>query len=102
MKKIVKLTEADLKRIVKRVIIEQREDEDDEYYDKGPQTPDEVADKWYEKTDDDFFISFIEQFPSKMDFYGQVLEYLQNEYGFGSPGEDYLDDFIKDLNKVNW
>lgn len=103
MKKIVKLTESELTRIVKRIIKEVKEDE---YYDEGPQTSDEVAHKWYEKTDDDFFTSFIEEFPSKRELleqlpnYTQMIEYLEDNYSF--PGEDYLYDFFNDLDKVNW
>ena len=106
MKRIVRLTESDITRLVKRIIKEDREDEDDEYYDEGPQTPDEVADKWYEKTDDDFFIEFIEEFPSKeilnekLPKYSEMIEYLEDKYSF--PGEDYLYDFFNDLDKVNW
>lgn len=103
MKKIVRLTESDLARIVRRVINEKREDE---YDDEDPKTPEEVADKWYEKTDDDFFYDFIEEFPSKGELdeklpkYGEMIEYLENNYIF--PGEDYLYDFFRDLDKVNW
>ncbi len=81
-------------------------DEHDEYYDEPAQTPNEVADKWYEKTDDSFFINFIEEFPSKQELnrklpkYSEMIEYLEDNYSF--PGEDYLYDFFKDLDDVNW
>ena len=78
----------------------------DEYYDNPSQTPNEVADKWYEKTDDSFFVDFIEEFPSKEELnkklpkYSEMIKYLEDNYSF--PGEDYLYDFFKDLDDVNW
>jgi transcription initiation factor IIE alpha subunit len=44
MRKIVKLTETDLIRIVKKVVNEEKESTDS-YYSKGPQTPHQVAKK---------------------------------------------------------
>lgn len=80
--------------------------ESDEYYDNSPQTPNEIAHKWYEKTDNDFFLNFIEKFPSKEELnkklpkYSEMINYLEDNYSF--PGEDYLYDFFKDLDSVNW
>ncbi len=104
-RKMNDLSPAEIEDKINSVQIKEN-DEHDEYYDNPPQTPNEVADKWYEKTDDSFFVNFIEEFPSKQDLnrklpkYSEMIEYLEDNYSF--PGEDYLYDFFKDLDEVNW
>ncbi len=104
-RKMDDLSPAEIEDKINSVQIKEN-DEHDEYYDNPPQTPNEVADKWYEKTDDSFFVNFIEEFPSKQDLnrklpkYSEMIEYLEDNYSF--PGEDYLYDFFKDLDNVNW
>ncbi len=104
-RKMDDLSPAEIEDKINSVQIKEN-DEHDEYYDNPPQTPNEVADKWYEKTDDSFFVNFIEEFPSKQDLnrklpkYSEMIKYLEDNYSF--PGEDYLYDFFKDLDEVNW
>ena len=73
MKKIIKLTESDLTRIVKRVIKE-NENYTDEYYADEPNNVNLVANKWFEKTDDSFFTEFIVVYPTKDEFNESLIE----------------------------
>ena len=93
MKKIVKLTESDLIRIVKRVISEEKTPEGS--YNKGPHR---VAKKWDEKTDNSFFTEFIETYPTKDDFNKSLIDnYLINDIDYedieGLSDEDILDNY---------
>ena len=81
MKKIVRLTESDLIRIISRVVNENREPMDN-YYKKPSQTPYQIGKKWDEITDDYFFTSFIRKFRTreklekKFPHYNDYWEYL--------------------------
>jgi len=111
MRKIVRLTERDLSRLVKRIIKEadmdfDREeedyDDDDEYYkDDNSMSVNDVVDKWENRTDDSFFGEFIEAYPSGRDFYMAVAEVLMDEQFPGLP-EEHFADFIKDLIKAGY
>jgi hypothetical protein len=106
MRKIVKLTESDLIRIVKKVVNEEKESTDS-YYSKGPQTPHQVAKKWDNITDDYFFTTFIRKFKTKEKLekkfpeWDDMIEYLENNFD-DFPGEDYIYDFFDELKEVNW
>ena len=79
MKKVIKLTESDLTRIVQRVIKE-NEYHTDEYYADEPNNVNLVAHKWFEKTDDSFFTEFIVVYPTKDEFNESLIEnYLMND-----------------------
>ena len=79
MKKVIRLTESDLTRIVKRVINE-NEYHTDEYYADEPNNVNLVANKWFEKTDDSFFTEFIVVYPTKDEFNESLIEnYLMND-----------------------
>jgi hypothetical protein len=85
----------------KNVIIES-DDEDGE-----PQIPPDVADKWNNITDSEFFTKFVRKYPSerklKNKFKGEnIMDGLENEFSDDFPGEDYLHDFFKELRKVDW
>ena len=93
MRKIVKLTESDLIRIVKKVIIEEKDS-------KGShnKNPHQVAKKWDEKTDNSFFTEFIETYSTKDDFNTQLVDnYLINDIDYedveGLSDEDILDNY---------
>jgi hypothetical protein len=85
MKNVIKLTESDILRLVKKVINERmyydvsedidREPEDD-YYKKGPNNVNDVVDEWIEKTNDSFWGDFIVKYPTKKSF----NEVLVNHY----------------------
>ena len=106
-RKVVRLTERDLTRLVRRVIKEQdmgfdMEDEDDEYYkDDSNMSVNDVVDKWENRTDDSFFGEFIEAYPSGRDFYMAVAETLMYDQFPGFP-EEHFADFIKDLIKSGY
>ena len=65
MKKIIKITESELKRIIKRTINEM----------ENPSAED-VSNEWYERTGDDFYLDFIHNFPTSEQF----KEYLIEKY----------------------
>lgn len=114
MKKIIKLTESDLKRIIKRTIneIENKSAED-------------VADRWYEMTENDFYLDFIHNFPTTEQFNEFLIEkYLDIEkYDHDTlesswstedevamleelfpnfPGDEEWFDFNFELNNAGW
>lgn len=89
-------------------------EEHDAYYDDEPSTVDEVAQKWYELLDNDFFLDFIEAYPSKEEFEERLNSYksmmneeesevymLETEFR-SFPGEDDWSEFYNELIKVNW
>ena len=83
-------------------VIRESDDEDDE-----PKTKRKVAEKWNEITDTLFFTSFIRRYPSekklKEKYKGKdMMEGLEKEFEKFFPGEDYLDDFFKELRRVDW
>jgi hypothetical protein len=106
MKKIIKLTESDLARIVKRIIKEQgREDEDDEYYDEDDNTVDGIVTKWETRTDNSFYVSFADRFNTLTDYKNAMREYdhdyedmIESEVG-GYPGDDMYKPFLRELKK---
>jgi hypothetical protein len=115
MKKVIRLTESDLMRLVKRII---GESEDyDGYYDPEPTTKRGVARKWEESTDDSFYSEFLKKFPNKTKFermfskydsefsdYDDKLEMFIDEVVGHIPnnGVDDIEQFMNDLEKVNW
>jgi hypothetical protein len=97
----------------------QGQEEHDAYYDDEPSTTDEVAQKWYDLLDNDFFFVFLEAYPSKKEFedklstynmseeeknlYGDKAEVYMLETEFNSfPGEDEWIKFCSELSNVGW
>ena len=91
------------------------EEEHDSYYDDEPSTTDEVAEKWYELLDNDFFLEFLEKYPSKEEFEERLDNYknmmneeeaevymLESEFPNSFPGEDDWNDFCSELSNVGW
>ena len=83
-------------------VIRESDDEDDE-----PKTPKEVADKWNDTDDSEFFTKFIRKYPSekklKTKFKGEdMMDGLHDEFSKDFPGEDYLHYFFKELRRVDW
>ncbi len=114
MKKIIRLTESDLMRLVKRILREDR----DGYYDPEPKTKREVARKWVESTDDTFYFEFLKKFRNKSKFEKMFSEYDSENSGsyadnlemfidevvgyMPNNGVDDVEGFMDDLKKVDW
>ena len=103
MKKIIKITENDLTRIVRKVIKERMEDfePEDEYYNEGPNNVNDVIDEWENKTDDSFYGQFIDSYPTLESFRTVSISDIEDEFE-NFPGEDYFIEFIGDLKEVGW
>ena len=115
MKKIVRLTESDLKRIVKKVIKES--------FAIGSIMM--VAKKWHKLSGNSFFMDFIQSYPNRMKFEVAFDGYrrwdegeedgsyedswdpeteefmLQQEFP-NYPGSEYWADFYNDLTHAGW
>jgi hypothetical protein len=91
------------------------EEEHDAYYDDEPSTTDEVAEKWYELLDNDFFLEFLEKYPSKEEFEERLYNYknmmneeeaevymLETEFKNSFPGEEEWNEFCSELSNVGW
>ena len=93
----------------------QGQEEHDAYYDDEPSTTDEVAQKWYDLLDNDFFFEFLEAYPSKTEFEERLSTYkgmmneeeaevymLETEFDNSFPGEDEWIEFCSELSNVGW
>lgn len=93
----------------------QGQEEHDAYYDDEPSTTDEVAQKWYDLLDNDFFFEFLEAYPSKEEFEERLSTYkgmmneeeaevymLETEFENSFPGEDEWIEFCSELSNVGW
>jgi hypothetical protein len=93
-KRIVKLTETDLRRIVKRVIKENRFLKDDSNFIKLHTNIMRVARKYQRMTNNDFFLDFIREYKNEDEFKERLMfDYTQSEedmYDFES-GDDFYD-----------
>ncbi len=113
MKKVVRLTESDLIRLVKRVLNEER----DGYYTPEPSTKRQVVKQWYRYTDDSFYSEFLKKFPNKAKFdrmfsrydsefsdHDEKLEMFIHDMIGSIPnnGVDDIEKFMSDLEKVDW
>jgi len=123
MKKIVRLTETDLKRIVKKVI---KEEFPNSLIGGGdfPRMTYAVAKKWYKLSGNSFFMDFIQSYPNRMSFEDALMsDYMEFEDEDGSfedswdpeteeymlqqefpnyPGSEYWADFYNDLTNAGW
>ena len=90
MTKIIRLTETDLTKIVKRVI------EEEKSRTGKRKRVGSIGKKWYDKTNNSFFIKFVDDYPTQSDFDTDLIDnHLDFDYDDveGLSDDEILDKF---------